>query len=351
MRPDRPIPRALPRPGIAALALGVALLAAPASEIVRGDDAPGAEGAKPAAASGFVLGTPIPPASPSDAEKDVGLVSLEANAGTVAGLRSDGRVLVRTGAGDRIVAPPDDAGAFRVLAVAGDGVAVVVTTRGRLVLLEEGGARILPLAVQRSAKPAAIPGSTDVVLGSENGSIRRLVRRDERPRLDDVVASGDEPVGALAAAADRVVYARLDGVVLEVPFAGGAPRVLARPSRAVSDVRVVGTTAYVLEGGAFAAVGEGPPRVKADGAPPASPPPEARAVAVSRDGTLVALVVGDAIEVRRLADGTRASTTALAPRAPSALAFEDDGRTLLVATSTDARPWRVPVEAKPAPAR
>lgn len=350
MRSAPPIPRALRRPlGAARALVAFALLAAPAGVAVRGDDAPAGAGATKDTATQIVLGTPLPPAPPTDAERGVGVVAVEAGAGTVATLRSDGRILVVTGATERVVAPPADAGEFRVFAVAGDGIPVVVTTRGRLLLLEPDGVRRLPLAVQRSAKPAAIPGSRDVVLGSENGSIRRVVRDEGGARLEDVVPPGDEPVGALAAGADRVAYARLDGVVLEAAFAGGAPRELARPRHAVAAVRVIGAKVYVLADGGLAEVG-------AAAAAPRAPEevrdgsPRARAVAVSGNGEFAALLVGDAIEVRRLADGARATAT-LGARTPTSIAFDGDGRTLLVGTSTDARPWRVAIETRRAAAR
>jgi len=349
VRPDRSIPRALPRPTLAVLVLAIAGLLASREATVAGDDATATPDAR--ATAGLGLGTPVPPADPADAEEGVGLVALATHGDTLAGLRSDGRILVRTGASERVFAAPADAGAFRVLAVAGDGVVVVVTTHGRLVLLEPGGARVLPLAVQRSAKPATIPDSRDVALGSENGSIRRLVRGDREARLEDVVPSGDEPVGALAATADRVVYARLDGVVLEASFAGGPPRELARPARAVSVVHVVGTKAFVLEGGALVTLDTPSPAAATTRAAPATPrpstdarvAPDASALAVSRDGAFAAFVVGDAIEVRRLADGASAVSKALASRTPTALVFADD-RTLLVATRADARPWRVAIQ-------
>ena len=343
MRPGRSFPRALRRPALVAFAL--ALRAGAAAAPVRAEEAPSAAGAKAAAPEAPSLGTPVPPGAPSDADRDVGLVALATGAGTTAGLRTDGRVLVRTGEAERVVDPPADVGDFRVLCVAGDGVPVVVTTHGRIVLLEPKGARVLALAVQRSAKPAAIPGSNDVVLGSENGSIRRLLRGESPPRLADVVPSGDEPVAALAAGADRVAYARLDGFVLEVALSGGEPRTIRRPTGAVTEVRVARATTYVLEGGALVAI---PSRTPSSPAPTAVGP--ARTLAVSADGSLVARLDGDELEVLRVADGARVASRALGARTPTALAFEDDGRTLLVATRADARPWRVPVtsgEARP----
>ncbi len=295
------------------------------------------------AAAAIVLGAPIAPKAPSKGDTGVGLRSLDANGGTLAALRSDGRILVVTAGVERVVEPPENGEAFHAPIVAGDATPVAVTTRGRIALLEAEGTRFLALSIQRSAKPVSIPNSTDVVLGSENGSIRRLVRSGASPRLVDVVDSGDAPVGALAVSLDRVVYARLDGVVLGVAIGGGDPRVLARPVRAVRAIRFAGDRAFAAIGGDVIELGKQPSRVADPSPRGALEPPDVDSVAVSADGLLLAHLAAGAIEVGRLADGTRVRSEALLPRRPSALAWSPDGRTLWVATTSDARPFAISV--------
>ena len=294
-------------------------------------------------AEDLTLGTPVAPASPSKGDLGVGLRSLDVNGSTFAALRSDERILISTAGVERIVEPPENGEAFRAPVVAGDGVPVVVTTRGRIALLEATGTRFLPQPVQRSAKPAAIPNSVDFVLGSENGSIRRLVRSGAQPRLVDVLRPGDAPVGALAASIERVVYARLDGVVLSVAMGGGEPTLLARPQRDVRAIRFVGERPFVTIGGDVIEL-EGP---SAKSKPPCageSEPADIDSMAATADGRLVALLAAGVIEVRRTADGARVRSSALLARCPSALAWSADGRTLLVATASDARPFAIRVE-------
>lgn len=294
----------------------------------------------------LTLGAPIPPARTGSCDAAVGLRSLDANGATVAALRSDGRVLVEADGRTRVVEPPAGGEAFRAPIVAGDGVPVAVTTRGRIAVLEPSGTRFLPCAIQRSAKPVAIPGSSDVLLGSENGSIRRLVRTGAEPRLDDIVERGDEPVGTLAASADRVVYARLDGVVLSAPLAGRTPgigpTVLARPTRAVRAIRFVGATPFAAIGAEFVSLEDEKPAnpMHSNGASDAA---DIDAVALTADGDLVALLAAGVIEVRRTSDGTRVRSDALRARRPTALAWSRDARTLWVATASDGGPFAIPI--------
>ena len=336
-----PIARALSRPAIALLVL----LTLGAGAHADGPSAPEAPVSTPATT--LSLGAPIPPASAPDSGPAIGLLSLDANGATFAALRTDGSVLVETDGRARVVEPPANGEAFRAPIVAGDGIPVAVTTRGRIALLEVAGTRFLPYPIQRSAKPAAIPGSSDVLLGSENGSIRRLVRTGPTPSLVNLLAPGDEPVGTLAASTDRVVYARLDGVVLSIPLGGlplgGEPTVITRPARAVRAIRFIGATAFAVVGGEWIPLAGLQPAKPAP-CDRASEPADVEAIGLTTEGTLVALLADGILEVRRTSDGTRVRSDALRARRPTALAWSRDARTLWVATASDARPFAMPVK-------
>lgn len=331
----------LRRTVVVRLALVAALVAGPRP--ARAGDPPPVASAPPTAptARAPALGTPAPAVPRGGESPAVGLLSLTGSGTTLAGLRSDGRMFVREGDASRLVEAPKGGEAWRVHAIAGDGVVVAVTTRGRIALLERTGERFLPFSVQRSAKPAGIPGSIDVVLGSENGAIQRLVRTGAEPRLVEVVASGDAPVGALAASTDRVVYARLDGVVLGVRLDGGGPTPIARLPRAVRWLAFVGAVPHAAVGGGWFAI-EG--RSGAAGAACADDAVGIDAVAVSPDGAFVATLAGGGVEARRSADGAGVRSDALRARRPTGLAWSADGRTLLAATATDEFPVAWPFD-------
>lgn len=336
------------RPSALAHVLGFLALAM--GPVHAGEALPAAGGPALGRADGCAdvsLRTPVPPADPGPREAGVGLRGLERRGGVTAALTSDGRVYVAMGEAERFVAAPDDGGAWRALTVATDGVPVVVTTRGHVVVLESAGPRRLACEVPRSSRPVALPGSPDVLLGAENGSLRRLVRGEASPRLMDVVERGDEPVGAFAASPTRVVYARLDGAILSIGLDGRESAVIARPRRDVRAIRFVGERAFAAIGPELVALDE---PAKTTAAPrPSDGSPDIEALAASPDGALLALLVGGEVEVRRSSGGTGVRTDGLGPREPTSIAWSDEGDVVLVATARDARPWRVGVDRGGAP--
>lgn len=331
------------RPPALAHVLGlIALVTSPAR---AGEAAPAAGG--PALGQGdgcadVALRTPVPPADPGPREAGVGLRGLERHGGTTAALTSDGRIYVATRDTERFVPAPDDGGAWRALTVATDGVPVVVSTRGHVFVLESAGPRRLACEVPRSSRPVSLPGSPDVLLGAENGSVRRLVRGEASPRLIDVVERGDEPVGTFGASATRVVYARLDGAIVSIGLDGRESTVIARPSRDVRAIRFVGERAFAAIGPELVALDE---PAKTTAAPrPTDGSPDVEALAASPDGAFLALLVGGEVEVRRSSGGTGVRTDGLRLREPTSIAWSDGGDVVLVATGRDARPWRVGVD-------
>jgi hypothetical protein len=336
-----PRPRALPLLATGALVFAIALPGAGAGP----PDVP----APPPRPPPLVLVVATPPAPSA-----TGLVRIDARAGTVAALRSDGCLLLSDpdDTSRRVIPRVADDEELRTFAVAGDGAVVGVTTRARVVVVRRDGAvTVLPVRVQRSARPTAIPRSPDVILGSENGAIRRLVRaEDGTARLVDLVSPGDAPVSALCATAERVVYGRLDGFLLSIPPEGGDPVVLGRGGPVIRELAASeGVVARIDADGRVALSRRHP-----SGVEDLELPDAADVLALSEDGRLLATAFEGRIAVERTGAGGRVETAALVARRPLALVFVRGVHgtdRLLVATATADRPLALDVRTEGAGSR
>ena len=126
-------------------------------------------------------------------------------------------------------------------------------------------------------------------------------------------------------------------------------RALLRPTRDVRALGFVRNEAYAAIGAEWVALDSADAVVSArsSDAPRGA---DIDAVVISPDESLLALIQGGRVEVRRWGDGKRVGTDALLERRPTSLQWSADGRSLYVATQLDARPWRIPVEFAASPA-